>query len=123
METENEATLQELKEKSTVSLKKNGKIFVGNWEKGKKKTKKFSKPTRVEEPEASAESEQAKPGQFKWGQFIWRETDQISLKILVYLDNSHEGAIAENSQIKEQHETVKLIIEEATMLQQKHIKP
>ena len=45
------------------------------------------------------------------------------LKIPVYLDNRSEEAISESSQMKGQHETVKLLYEEVRILQQKHLKP
>ena len=54
--------------------------------------------------------------------YIYQETDQLYLKILVYLDNPYEEAISENSRNKEQHETGKHLNEEARMLQQKHLK-
>ena len=82
-----------------------------------KKLKKLSKVTRVDEPEALLESEQAKPEQFKQKKCIYQETDQLYMKILVYLDNPYEEAI-----YKQQHEIVKLLNEEARMLQQKHLK-
>ena len=40
---------------------------------------------------------------------------------MMYLDNPCEEVLSENSQINEQHEPVKLLNEEARMLQEKHI--
>ena len=53
---------------------------------------------------------------------VSQESDRLYLKILVNLDNPFEEVISGNNQIKEQHETVKLLKEERRILQQKHLK-
>ena len=65
METKNGAIIQELLEKSTVSVKKMRKLLLEIEKKYSKKTKKFSKITRVDGPEASVESRQAEPQPLK----------------------------------------------------------
>ena len=51
------------------------------------------------------------------------ETGQISPKILVpYVDNPSKEATSESSQIKEQHEIIKVLNEEVTMLSAKTLK-
>ena len=51
------------------------------------------------------------------------ETGPLYLKILVlYINNTSEKDISKSSQIKEQHEAIKLLNEEIRMLQQKHLK-
>ena len=52
---------------------------------------------------------------------MYQETYQLYLKILVYLDNASEEAISEKSQIKERHETIKLVNVETRILQQKYL--
>ena len=52
---------------------------------------------------------------------MYQETCQLDLKILVYLDNASEEAISEKSQIKERHETIKLVNVETRILQQKYL--
>ena len=52
---------------------------------------------------------------------MYQETYQLYLKILVYLDNASEEAISERSQIKERHETIKLVNVETRILQQKYL--
>lgn len=52
---------------------------------------------------------------------MYQETCQLYLKILVYLDNASEEAISEKSQIKERHETIKLVNVETRILQQKYL--
>ena len=42
-------------------------------------------------------------------------------KLAPYLDNPYEEVLPESSQIKEKHETIKLLNEEVRMLQQKHV--
>ena len=42
-------------------------------------------------------------------------------KLAPYLDNLYEEVLPESSQIKEKHETIKLLNEEVRMLQQKHV--
>ena len=44
---------------------KEEKIIVWTWEKRKQKTEKFSKVSRVDQPETSVQSEQAEPEQCK----------------------------------------------------------
>ena len=66
--------------------------------------------------------EQTEPEKFKQRKCIYQKTDQVYLKILEYLDNPSEEDRSESSQIKQQHETVKLLHEETSMLQQKHFK-
>ena len=53
---------------------------------------------------------------------VSQESNRLYLKILVNLDNPYEEAISENNQIKEQHETVKLLNEKRRIVQQKHLK-
>ena len=51
------------------------------------------------------------------------ETGPLYLTILVlYINNTSEKDISKSSQIKEQHEAIKLLNEEIRMLQQKHLK-
>ena len=52
---------------------------------------------------------------------MYQETYQLYLKILVYLDNASEEDISEKSQIKERHETIKLVNVETRILQQKYL--
>ena len=42
--------------------------------------------------------------------------------LALHVDNSSEEALPESRQIKKQHETMKILIEEVRMLQQKHLK-
>ena len=58
--TENGATLQELPEKSPISGKRKKKLLEIE-RRASKKTKKFSKTTRVDEPESSLQSKQGEP--------------------------------------------------------------
>ena len=41
--------------------------------------------------------------------------------LVLYIDNPSEEAISESGQIKEQHETIKLLSEQVRMLQQKQV--
>ena len=43
--------------------------------------------------------------------------------LVLYLDNPSEETLSKSSQIKEQHETIKLLNEEVMTLQQKHLQP
>ena len=61
----------------------------------------FSKISRLDEPEASVQSEQAEPEQFKKRKYIYQEFVPLHLKVLVYLGNPYEEAISESNQIKE----------------------
>ena len=82
-------------------------IIVGNWEKEKRKTKKFPKASRVDETESSEQSEQAKPEQCKLKTCIYQETNdqELYLKILLpYLNNLSEEVTSESTQVKEPHE-------------------
>ena len=67
--------------------------------------------------------EQEEPEQCNQRKHIYQklETGQLHLKILVpYLGNPYVEDLSRNSQIKGQHETVKLPNEEIWMFQQKH---
>ena len=61
MNTENGATFPELLDKLPILGKKAEEIIVSNWEKGKSKTKRFSKIIEVDEPDTSIKSEPAEP--------------------------------------------------------------
>lgn len=51
---------------------------------------------------------------------MYKETDQLYLKILIYLYNPSAEPLSENSYIKDQLETIKSLNEEDRMLHQSH---
>ena len=86
-DTESRRKLQGLPEKSPIPGKWKNKLLLKIDRKESKKTKKFLKTTRVDEPEPSVQSQQAKPGQETVNNYS-------HLKILVsYLDNPPVEAI------------------------------
>ena len=102
--TENEATLQELPEKIPISAKKNRKFLLKIDKKESKKLKRFEK--LLEQMSQGSQYNQSK----------YNQSSELYLKILVpYLDNPYEEAMAESSQTKEQHETIKILNEEVML--------
>ena len=91
-----------------------------------RKENKKLKSFNYDELEPSVQSRHGKPEQCKQRKCIYQnlETGPIYTKIpMPYLDNPSEEAISENNQIKEYHETSRLLNEEIRMFQLKHLKP